>query len=109
MYIGFLNFYHNSHDIIITILVLGSRPSLQQLTNLVVPHYAAKWRVIGVLLGLSQSTLDIIKYNHGRDAINYCIEMCGKWLDTDTSATWRKVLDVLEHKAVTVTEAKISN
>ena len=84
--------------------MLGSRPSLQQLTDLVIPHYAAKWKVIGLLLGLSQSEIDIIEYDHGRNAINCCIGMWGKWLDTNTSATWRKALDVLERKAVTETE-----
>ena len=89
--------------------MLASRPLLRDLADVVTPHYAAKWRVIGFLLGLSQSALDIIEYDRGRSAINCCIEIWGKWLDSDTSATWRKVLKVLENKAVTETEKEKSN
>ena len=84
-----------------TILVLGSRPSLQQLTDLVTPYYAAKWNVVGLLLGLNQPKLDIIEHDHGRSAIDCCTKMWGAWLDTNASATWKNVLDVLEHKTVT--------
>ena len=87
--------------------MLGSRPSLQQLTDLVIPHCAAKWKAIGLLLHLRQSELDIIEHDHGHNAINCCIEMWGKWLDTDTAATWKTALTVLGHKAVT--EAEESN
>ena len=55
------------------------------------------------LLGLSQSVLDIIEHDH-RSAIDCCIKMWTKWLDTDTTATWRTVLNALDHEAVTETE-----
>ena len=84
--------------------MLESRPSHSELVDLVMPHYAAKWKVIGSLLGLSTSVLDIIDHDHGRSAINCCNEMWQRWLDTDTSATWRKILKTLEHKTVTETE-----
>ena len=70
------------------------------MTKLVTPLYAAKWRVIGSLLGLNGSVLEIIEHDHGRSAINCCSEMWGTWLDKDTSATWNDVLTVLEHKTV---------
>ena len=84
--------------------MIVSTPSLQELTDLVIPHYAAKWKVIGSLLGLTKSTLDIIEHDCGNRAIKCCSEMWGKWLDTDTSATWRTVLNALDHEAVTETE-----
>ena len=83
--------------------MIASRPSLQELIDLVIPHCAAKWKFIGSLLGLSQSVLDIIEHDH-RSAIDCCIKMWTKWLDTDTTATWRTVLNALDHEAVTETE-----
>ena len=70
------------------------------MTKLVTPQYAAKWRVIGSLLDLNGSALEIIEHDRGRSAINCCSEMWGTWLDKDTSATWNHVLTVLEHKTV---------
>lgn len=89
--------------------MLESSPSLRDLTDLVTPNYAAKWRVIAPLLGLSKSDIDIIEHDHGRSAINCCSEMWGKWLDTDTKATWREVLKAIDHKAVTEKEKGNNN
>ena len=89
---------------IITILVLESSPSLRDLTDLVTPNYAAKWRVIASLLGLSKPDIDIIAHDHGRSAINCCGEMWGKWLNTYTEATWGDVLKIIDHKTVTEEE-----
>ena len=87
--------------------MLESRPSHKELCELVMPHYAAKWKFIGSLLDLKPSLLDIIDHDHGRSTIDSCLEMWNQWLNTDTSATWRKVLKVLEHTAVP--EAEKSN
>ena len=87
-----------------TVTVLKSTPSLRDLTNLVTPDCAAEWRVVGSLLGLTKSNLDIIEHDHGRNAISCCSHMWGNWLETNASATWEDVLKVLEHKAVKVTK-----
>ena len=75
------------------------------MTKLVTPQYAAKWRLIGSLLGLSSSELEIIEHDRGHNAVNCCSEMWGKWLDKDISASWNDVLNILEHK--TVMQAKM--
>ena len=89
---------------IFIISVLKSMPELRDLSDLVTPDYAAKWKTIGLLLGLTQAQLDIIENDHGRSAIKSCNEMWGKWLATHTDATWEKVLNSLEHRNVTETE-----
>jgi len=75
------------------------------LTNLITPHHAANWRVIGSSLDLSKSDLDIIAHDHGRSAIESCTQMWGKWLETNYRATWEDVLNALK----TITQAEKGN
>ena len=80
--------------------MLKSKPKLKDLSYLVTRNYAAKWKVIGLLLGLTQPQLDIIDNDHGRSAVKSCNEMWGKWLATHINATWEEVLNSLEHRNV---------
>ena len=59
------------------------------------PEYAAKWRAIGKFLGLSSGALDIIECDHQKTTAR-CTEMFGQWLDTDSSATWGKVISAID-------------
>ena len=77
--------------------MLKSRPRHRDLSDLVTPDYAAKWKDIGLLLGLTQPKLNIIKYDDNRIAIKCCNEMWRIWLVSHTNATWEKVLNTLEH------------
>ena len=83
--------------------MLKSTPKLKDLSELVTPDYATKWKAIGQLLGLKKSDLDIIEYDHGQSVVQSCTEMWVKWLSTHTDATWEKVLNSLEHRNVTET------
>ena len=74
--------------------MLKSRPRHRDLSDLVTPDYAANWKDIGLLLGLTQPKLDIIEYD---DAIECCNEMWRIWLASHTNATWENVLNTLEH------------
>ena len=76
-----------------------STPQLKDLHNHITPHYAARWRVIGALLGLSSGTLDIIKYDNDK-ARPCCDAMLEEWLEVDPSATWNKLLSVIQSPAV---------
>ena len=58
-------------------------PLLKDLHNSITPVYAARWRVIGALLGLPSGTLDIIKYDNHDRAEDCCDAMLQKWLDED--------------------------
>ena len=80
------------------ILVLQSRPLLSELANLITPNYAAKWREMGLLLDLTKGKLDIIKQDYCHSAENCCNQMWGIWLDRCTTATWKDVLNVLDHE-----------
>ena len=75
-------------------------PLLKDLHNYITPNYAAHWRVIGALLGLSSGTLDIIKYDNHDKAESSCDAMLEKWLEVDPSASWENLLKVIESPAV---------
>lgn len=87
---------------------LNSIPKIKDLSNLVTPHYAAKWNNIGLKLGITKAQLDIIEHDHGRSAVKCCNEMWGRWLDLDPNGTWKNVLDSLECKTRPQTEKDIS-
>ena len=59
----------------------------------VIPRYATKWRRTGALLGLSTGVLDIIDNDCRGKAESCCNSMLEKWLDTDHTASWRKLFD----------------
>ena len=79
-------------------------PLLKDLSNLVTPDYAAHWNVIGLLLGIENSRLKIIKHDIGSDAINCLTEVWGFWLATNCNASWKEVLNVIDHKALKQTD-----
>ena len=87
---------------------LNSAPSIKELSNLVTPDYAAKWKAIGLKLGVKKSNLDIIERDYGRNAEMCCNEMFGKWLDTNTNITWKNVLESLKYKTIPQMEKPFS-
>ena len=82
-----------------------SAPLLKDLHNHITPHYAARWRVIGILLGLPSGTLDIIKYDNCDKARPCCDAVLKEWLEVDPSANWQKLLEVIESPAVSSDQA----
>ena len=77
-----------------------STPLLKDLHNHITPHYAARWRVIGTLLGLPKGTLDIIEHDNYHKAESCCHAVLEKWLEVDPSASWNKLLSVIQSPAV---------
>ena len=76
----------------------------------VIPRYAAKWRRTGALLGLSTGVLDIIENDCRGKAESCCNAMFERWLDTDHTASWRKLFDAgIELPAMHVTDGKVIN
>ena len=65
-------------------------PLLKDLYKQITPQYAAHWRELGTLLGLSRKTLNIIEYDNPYSAMDCCNAMLKKWLEVDTTASWRK-------------------
>jgi len=65
----------------------------------VAPSVASKWYHLGIeLLDIHtvSSVLDIIKSDHGHDPFTCCVRVLSKWLETDPSATWHKLLEALK-------------
>ena len=76
-------------------------PLLQELQNLVTPYYAASWKEIGLQLGIAQGILQCIEIKFQTDVEKCCAEMFTKWLDTDVTASWGKLIQILNSPAVT--------
>ena len=55
---------------------------------------------MGTLLGLSSKTLDIIEYDNPYNVMDCCNAMLKKWLETDTTASWRKFFTAIESPVV---------
>jgi len=62
--------------------------------------YAAQCRVIGTQLDLSSGALDIIERDKFYQTKDCCNAMLRKWLQVNTTATWRKLFTVIESPAV---------
>ena len=55
---------------------------------------------MGALLGLPSGTLDIIKYDNHDKARPCCDAVLEEWLEVDPSASWNKLLSVIQSPAV---------
>lgn len=71
-------------------------PKLSDLCSLVTPLYAAQWIIIGVMLDLPYSVLEIIEYDYNRSCQDCCNHMLQEWCQTDVNATWQKFFDVID-------------
>ena len=81
--------------------VHSKRPLLKELQNLVTPYYAASWKEIGLQLGIVRGILQSIEIMFETDVETCCTEMLSEWLDTDVTASWSKLIQVVYSPAVT--------
>ena len=79
----------------------SKKPLLKHLQNLVTPYYAASWKEIGLQLGIAQGILQSIEIKFQTDVETCCDEMFTEWLDTDVTASWGKLIQVVYSPAVT--------
>ena len=77
------------------------KPLLKHLQNLITPYYATSWKEIGLQLGIAQGILQTIETNFRTDVVTCCDEMFTEWLDTDVTASWDKLIQVVYSPAVT--------
>jgi len=82
-----------------------SVPQLKELHNHITPLYAAHWRVIGTQLGLPTGRLDIIEHDNYHKAELCCNAVLEEWLEVDPSASWNKLLSVIQSPAVSSNQA----
>ena len=61
--------------------------------------------MIGTLLGLPREELKIIGHDNYHKAVPCCNAMLDKWLEVDPSASWEKLLQVIESPAVSSDQA----
>ena len=80
--------------------IVNTTPLLKDLHHYITPQYAVQWRVIGTQLGLPIAKLKIIEYDNRDKAEPCCNAMLEKWLQVDTTASWRKLFTVIESPAV---------
>ena len=77
------------------------KPLYKHLQSLVTPYYAASWKEIGLQLGIAQGILQTIEIKFQTDVETCCDEMFTEWLDTDVTASWGKLIQVVYSPAVT--------
>jgi len=76
-------------------------PQLKDLYECITPQYATEWKVIGALLGLPREELKIIEHdNYRHKAVPCCNAMLEEWLEVDPTASWNKLLTVIQSPAV---------
>ena len=76
-----------------------NRPSLEDLRQHFVPHYATQWKQIGILLGLDSQSLEDIEDN-STDFKQRCSQMLMRWLEMDPTASWQKLFTIIDSPAV---------
>lgn len=80
--------------------IVHTEPTLMELHQYIMPRYAAKWKKLGILLGLNSGTLRAIEYDNRFKSEDCCNAMFRKWL-IDYSATWKHLFTALESPAIT--------
>ena len=95
IYIYRINFARRHIRIFVFPAVYSKRPRLKELQNLVTPYYAASWKEIGLQLGIAQGILQSMEINFQTDVGTRCDEMFTEWLDTDVTASWGKLIQVI--------------
>lgn len=74
-----------------------SKPTFQKLFKLL-SEIAYRWEILGSILGVSQSVLDELAEQPGRDPKPKLKRVLQCWLNKETSPfpTWKEVIDVLD-------------
>ena len=79
---------------------MNSTPLLKDLYEHITPRYAADWKVIGTLLGVPNGELNAIEAGYPINVRWCCNQMLEKWVEIDSSASWRKLFAAIESPAV---------
>ena len=79
---------------------VNATPLLKDLYQYITPQHAADWKTIGTLLGLPIGELKAIEAGYPTNVKWCCNEMWIHWLKIDTTASWKKLVTVLESPAV---------
>ena len=89
--------------------VLGQRPNLGNVVIYVLSHIQARhWKRVGLALGMEKFTLDEVQQQFSNDDDCY-LETLSYWLEHDSSANWKTLLDVLGHFEIKHTVDELTN
>ena len=83
----------------IFILVICSQ-MLGVLYERITPVYAARWKVIGTLLGIPEGELMAIEGGYPTNLRWCCNKMLEKWLEIDPTASWEKLCAIVHSPEV---------
>ena len=86
---------------------VNTKPLLKDLYEQITPQYAADWKVIGKLLGVTSGKLDVIEADCPNRIKDRCNKMLKIWLEIDPVASWRKLFAAIESSALS--HSKLSN
>ena len=87
-------------------LVLKERPTPKMLSR-ITGYLAANWRLIGYELLKPEDVRNIESTTASND--NKCLDMLIKWVETDTSASYSKLIDALNEHNLHNAAEKIKN
>ena len=79
---------------------VNTTPLLKDLYQYITPQHAADWEVLGTLLSVPSGELKAIEAGYPINVKWCCNQMLKKWLEIDTTASWRKLFSVIESPAM---------
>ena len=85
-------------------LLEHDKPSQADLSTYVTPSVADNWRVLGQLLLsndlVEKRWLEIIEADYPGSVVNCCNRMFTTWLESDTNASWKKLIEALQSRGI---------
>ena len=79
---------------------MNSVPSPKDLQQYFIPEYCARWREIGIALGMSYATLDEIEADNPKSVRKCCSVMLAKWLNLNKELSWKQLFCTIESLVV---------
>ena len=79
--------------------LVETRPTEKELLDHVVPKVASRWQELGLKL-LTGDQVAILRVNNPCDARQCCMAMFMEWLQTNTDASWRQLIEELQSSGV---------
>ena len=75
-----------------------------------IPNVASKWYELGVELldEEEEFKLKIIESNYDKDVMKCCFEMFRVWLDTNSDANWRQIVEALKSPGVDLSSVAVN-
>ena len=81
--------------------VLNSAPLLKDLFRVITPDYADHWKTIGDLLNVPTTLLEATETTNPMNQQWCCNDMLKIWLASNTSATWKDILEAIDSLTIT--------